>query len=487
MPDRSHIPASQLHQKLSRQDVDWEGRDFSKVQSMADIEIAWDEEGKDIGQSINDALSRAGEDGAVIIEPKQYTRANGKPLSTQITTQAKDQTIYAFGADIEMDDNVDVNPLHIANTGFKLVDLVILGNQNNNSFTAGITNDDGIRDIKLQNVQVADSPTGFKFTNLSESSIIATKTEESTGNLENGLILDECQDLEVIGAAVRNFTGDGITLRRCDNILLSSIFVQPDNQDADVGIVVEGTTASRISGLVRGKGVVDTGLLDKPYDPGGSNEVISTGNSINMQIDGAVSKAFHFSDVQTEVLQGSVKGDYDGGRTTQAVLIDFPNGVVDNPGHTLRVDASDVTRISDTSIDSANAGTKLTGHFSKLSEVSNIQLAGRSTLELTFGVSTPKPAVHTGDNTSVNFKQSVLKGKKTTDNNGQVEIDWSDFYAFTETPILSVTLEQAGQYHISSYNTDAQGRYTGATIQVTDSSGTAVGNGREVSLKVLGV
>lgn len=74
--------------------------------------------------------------------------------------------------------------------------------------------------------------------------------------------------------------------------------------------------------------------------------------------------------------------------------------------------------------------------------------------------------------------------RSTTDASGQVVLDWTDTFAFGDKPHLSVQLEAAGEWYVVGWSTDANGRYTGATVQVADSAGAAVASGAVVNTTV---
>jgi len=77
--------------------------------------------------------------------------------------------------------------------------------------------------------------------------------------------------------------------------------------------------------------------------------------------------------------------------------------------------------------------------------------------------------------------ENVFKGL-STDANGQVAVTFD--FAMNYKPVLDIALESNNLWYISSWSTDVNGNYTGATIQVTDTGGTAVGSGVTVHVRV---
>lgn len=184
----------------------------------------------------------------------------------------------------------------------------------------------------------------------------------------------------------------------------------------------------------------------------------------------------------SETVRISLNGSYDGGRTSQAFLIEQPNGVA-NAQHNIDIEGRVINRITDTNIDNPNIATTVRGKYSKIQDTSVAQLTGDSEINIDYGVATPSPPLEVESGTTVVYRRATRRGK--TGPNGQVDIDWSDAFAFGDEPLINITTTQAVHDYVESYDTNANGRFIGATIQITDPSGTPVGNNVDVNAKIM--
>jgi len=71
-----------------------------------------------------------------------------------------------------------------------------------------------------------------------------------------------------------------------------------------------------------------------------------------------------------------------------------------------------------------------------------------------------------------------LYESQSTDASGQIAITFGGgAIKYARRPNIHVIVEGAYQWYVAGWSTDANGNYTGVTIQITDSGGTAVGSG----------
>lgn len=475
--------ANKVRQVLSRRD---NGGLEVIAQTNAGVEQAYlVSQDDDLFAVINDALDRAGEGGKVSVENDEYTKSAGKAVSTQLTTSAEDQKIEFNGSRIELSDGSDIDMVELQHDGVTMKDVTLLGNRSNNNIHTCISSTDGLHDIVVENCKVSAAPHGIHLIGLNSSKIIATGTILDKSDADVAIHIDSCNNVIVNTFNARGFTEDGVLVENSSNILSSSVEVNPvTDANAATGYHLKGVTDSRFSGVVAANGKADIGVLDEAYDIGGADEQGSTGNVINVNVVAANDIAYHIKDAEKERVSGLVSGDIEGGgQTTQAFLVEDANGI-NNPQSVLDIDATNVDRITDTNETGPNVGLNIEGHFSKVGGDSIIGAGGSGKVDVRFGQSVNSPAIRTVSGTSVVAESSPRRA--STDNNGQVTIDWSDEYRFADKPIVSATLEQAGQWHVATWNTDADGRYTDAVIQVTDSGGAAVGNNVAVHARLDG-
>lgn len=441
---------------------------------------------KDIGQVVNDALERAGKGGYVIVENGKYLKSEGNPLETTITTQAEGQRIDFRGSDIEMADGTSNSRMvSLEHDSAAISNGNLRGNRNNNGSIQDVVRCENIAEPSLFDIEVSGAPTGIFFDNTENGQVTTSGTTEANQDVDDALVLRQTEDTSVIDAKTSGFNNDGIRLENCFAVVTRALGIVPESGlSASNGVHVLGSRDCIVGGTIDADGELDKGVVDEGFDVGGAEEEFSTANVFNMAITGVNDIGFHIRDAEKERVRGLVDGTKPVGRTTQAFLVDAPNGLAD-PQHDINLSGITLTRITDTAESGPNVGMRLSGHFSKISDVSDITAGGQSTVNFQFGQAVNNPAANIGSGTQV--AQQITSNRATTNPSGQVTIDWSDSYHFEDKPILSVSIEQAGQWHVDSYGTDGSGRFTDATIQVTDSSGTAVGNNVQVNAKVLGV
>lgn len=444
--------------------------------------IYWarEEDGDDIFDATNKALTEAGSDATVFVVPGRYNKSNGNPVSTQLKSQAEGQRVNFLGADVQLADGADVDPIHITHDSFNLENLLISANRPNNTNTRAL-HVDNVRDFSGENIEFASADIAVEFTNTRNSGFTSANSQSDVADVGTSILAVSCSNSSFINSNITGFENYGVELRNCEDMVLSSLVIttNPSGQTvAEAGLLVKGTVQSRIDTTVESQGDVKRGVYTKPFDIGGTNETKSDHNRYEVKVEGARDIGIHLEDAGSETVNGLIDGEYDTGRTTKALSVDFPNNIDQSPGHLLDINTQKCVRVTDSTVDTNNAGIRMIGHHQQMQEVSNITLNGTSVFNPSFGPAMPKPSFNIGVDTTV--EAEVRAKRTTTDSNGQVSLSWSDLYAFDERPILSVQLETSGQWYISSFTTDANGRYTGATIQVTDSSGTAVGTGVNV-------
>jgi len=91
------------------------------------------------------------------------------------------------------------------------------------------------------------------------------------------------------------------------------------------------------------------------------------------------------------------------------------------------------------------------------------------------GLNSSYPFVVDADDGSLDLG---LYESQSTDASGQITITFGGgAIKYARRPNIHVVVEGAYQWYVVSWSTDANGNYTGVTIQITDSGGTAVGSG----------
>lgn len=439
----------------------------------------------DIFKVINEALDDVGQDGKVIVENGRYNRQNGKAPRSQLRTSAEGQYIDFQGSDFELDDGVDDDMVNVQHDSCKLENVNLNGNQQNNNITDVLKTGSETIDCVLQNVECGGAEHGIHLVNANEATVFQSGTELESDVVDIPIYLEQCSDASIMDAKFSSYVKDGIRIDDSTAIDVQNFAsILDDTIISNTGIRIKGSQGCYIQGAITARGFADVGIQDEPYDIGGANERISTRNTYNLNLSGVNDIGFHISDAEKHKIDGLIDGETPTGRTSQAFLIDAPNGLA-NPQHTIDISGSTLDRITDTSLTGTNAGVRVNGHYSRISNVSDVTFGGESQAQFTFGQATPDPTVNVNSGTRLVVRQTAKKEK--TGASGQIDFDWSKRYAFEDKPILTATLEQAGHWYIDTYDTDAQGRYTGATIQVTDPSGTPVGNNVQVNLKLQGV
>jgi len=440
----------------------------------------------DIFAVINNALEEAGEDGKVEVENGRYIKDNGKAVSTQLKTKAQGQTIDFQNCVIELADGADVDMVSLEHDGASILDADFRGNRQNNNIQACITSSNNLDDVTIMRSRTTAAPNGIYVIGLSNSKISGSGTAVDGTNTDISVRIEDCTNTIVNEFDARGFDNDGILAENSSSLVMSSVEIDPRSDlTPHNGIHIKGLTDSKISGVVSANGNCKKGVLDEAYDVGGTDELGSTGNLIDVNVVGVTDIAYHIKDAQKERVSGLVSGNIqDGDRTSQAFLIEDVNDI-NNPQSVIDVDATDVDRVSDTNETGPNVGLDIEGHYSGVSNKATIGIGGSGSVDLRFGQAVNSPALQIVGGTEVSVQGSAKKAK--TDNNGQVNLDWSDTYVFEDKPVLSVTIEQAGQWYVHSWNTDGGGNYTDVDLQITDSSGTAVGNNEPVQAKIVGV
>lgn len=455
--------------------------------NMNGIEIAREEDGDDIFDAVNKALASAGTDSTIFVEPGEYFRENGKAVSTQLQTTHEGQIIDFLGSDVELADGADVDPVHIIHDSVSIRNLRIVGNRANNTFNYGI-HADSVKDVGLDNIEISETPIGIQLTSIRGGRIVDIGTDTYVADVDVGIRATDSENTGILESFVVGFSDHGVEIVNSEDmhVLSSAIATSPDGQAvATSGLHVVGTMQSQFDVSVESLGDVTNGVLSEPYDPGGANEALSDQNSYDIKVEGADEVGIRLSDAVDSRVTGHITGEGGDPRTTQAFLVDHPNGINDTPAHNIALDISKCTRVTDTQISSANSGMQITGHYRQISETSTIQSNGTGVFTPTFGPSTPNPVFNVLTDTSMEAK--IRARRATTDTNGQVEIDWSDRFAFDDKPIVMVQLENAGSWYVDTYNTDTNGRYISATIQVTDPDGTVALSGESVLAMLNGV
>lgn len=461
------------------------GVKFVRTKDLSGIKIATEDNFDDIGAAVNEALERAGPDGAVFVEPKRYVKENDNPLETPIETQYRDQTVFAWGADVELADGVNDEPVKINHVGFTLENLNILGNEDNNSIQSALISDNNVSDISIRDIDVSGAPVGIYLVGVEDSFITGSNTAESGANVGVGIRMDQCDSVTISDTSVTGFTDTGVNLNRCSDISTASFVVSPaDGASANAGVLLHGTVNSSINVVVDADDNVSEGVKSQVFDPGGANETVPDGNSVKGNVNGVSDIGIVLSDAESEEVKLNINGGHSNGRTTQAFLIEEPEGVT-NASHRIDINGSTLTRVTDTQLSGTNLGVTVRGHYIKIQETSTYQLGGESFSRFTFGNAVANPAMNVLTGTDMAFNQ--LAKKAATGAGGIVNVDWSNKFALDDKPNINVTLEQAGQWHVDSWSTDANGRYTDVDIQVTDSAGADVGNNVDVNARVVGV
>ena len=442
--------------------------------------------GDDIFAVINDALEEAGEDGMVRVENGRYIKDNDKAVSTQLKTKAQGQTVDFQNSVVQLDDDADIDMVSLEHDGASIRDVDLRGNRQNNNINACVTSNNDPDDITIERCRTTAAPKGLYLTGLSNSKVLGSGTAIDGINADTSIHIKDCTNSIINEFDARGFDADGILIENSSSLVLSSVEIDPKSDAApDNGIHIKGLTDSKVSGVISANGQCKKGVLDEAYDVGGEDELGSTGNLIDVNVVATTDIAYHIKDAEKERVSGLVSGDIeDGGQTSQAFLVEDANDI-NNPQSVIDVDATNVDRISDTVETGPNVGLDIEGHYSKVSDQATIGIGGSGSVNLRFGQAVNSPAVQILSGTQV-IVQGGTK-RSNTDNNGQINIDWSDIYLFEDKPILSATIEQAGQWYVASWNTDGDGNYTDVDIQVTDSSGTAVGNNVAVEAKIVGV
>lgn len=440
-------------------------------------------ENDDLFAVINDALERAGKQGHVIVENSRFTKETGKAVESKITTEYEGQTVDFRGSNIELADNVNISSMvEVQHDSTEILRANLDANRANNSdIQSCITNTGSIKDLNVEDVEVSSAPAGLSFTSLEESDLTKAGTTEGEGSVDKVIHMEDCTSTTVLNPKITDFSNIGLEVVDCSSMEFRIVTINPKDQDADLGIRLAGVQDSRIGASIQAEGGLNKGIRTEAYDVGGTDETISTDNDYTVKIKGVNDIGVHISDAGFERVRGSVDGELPNGRTNQAFLVDSPNNL-ESPQHRIDLGGKKLDKITETQQTGSNVALKLTGHYSEITNSSLIEAGGSSVVSITQAQSGKQ--IQTAQGTQVEFKAETKRD--TTNGSGEVNISWDGKYAFGSDPILSVSLKRAGQWHVQNLSTNADGRITGATIQVTDSSGTPVGSGVEVSMKVLG-
>lgn len=450
------------------------------------IYLAREQDGYDILDACNRALEEAGEDGTVWVEPKEYTKENGSAVSTQLQSQAPNQTVNFNGADVELADNVDQEIVVPQHNGFSLERVLLMGNRDNNTIPACFNTPDGgnLREVEIHRCDAEDTPVGFRMVDVEDCVFSDIRTEYAATSLDIAIQVEDSLGVQIQDNVINGFKVHAVQAINCDSVIANIIVRGSGNGAADSALNTQGCIDSQFKVIVESDGEVRKGVLSEAYDPGGTDEQISDNNIYELNISGFTEIGYHSQDANTENVRGSIDGSYgDGNVANQAFLIEKPNGI-GTPSHNIDLSIQDVDRVTDTSLTGVPQSIELRGYLTQIQNTSNVILRGDSTIDFRFGNGVAKPAFITGSDTVV--ESNVSPRREVTDGSGQVMIDWSDFYHFTDVPVLVASLQSNNTWYISSLNTDADGNYTDAVIQVTDLSGAAVGSGVNVQVKLIG-
>lgn len=454
---------------------------------MNGTEIAREEDGDDIFDAVNKAAERAGSDTTIFVVPDEYTRANGNPVSTALETTHEGQIIDFLGGDVEFADGWSHDyGIHISNDSCTIENIVIDGNRDNTTHQAGIYVDNVV-DATIRNYEIRNIDNGLEAVGVRGASVDDVETTKDDADIFMGIKFENCENSAIRDCNLHGFEQHGVHLEYCQDLSLDGCVVTtaPAGQSlAEAGFYNEGTIQSRFEVAVESQGDVQYGVLAEPNDIGGTDETPPRANSYDLKIEGAQDVGLQLNDCINESIDGIIDGEYDTGRSNEAFNVAFPNSIVDSPGHRIEVSTVKCTRVTTSNVDSQQAGMHIRGHHQQMQETSSLRFNGSSFFRPSFGPGMPQPAfeVLTGTHTEA----QVRAQRSQTGGSGQVSIDWSNQYVFEDKPILDVQLEQAGEWYVSSYQTNADGNYTGATVQVTDSSGTAVGSGVNAIVKLIG-
>lgn len=436
-----------------------------------------DVDGADLFDAANRVLETEGQDTTILMEPGNFT------VSTQLRTFADGQTIFGNGVSVELDDGADIDMVDIRHNDFGLRQMNLIGNRANNAITSCIKSDAGVDDLTLDDIQVAGAPEGFSLDEVVRSKMGNCGTAEQGSDLDTVLRMTNCEDISAQNLSCRGFNTEALVAENSDGIQALALDIIPEaGVGATNGVRASGIRASTIRGTVRADGEIQVGLLDEAFDVGGPDERFPTNNRFEFNMIGVEDIGFHLQDGEKESVDGKVDGG--GTRTNQAFFVEDANGLA-NPQHTIDLDGSRIGRITDTQETGSNVGVGFNGHYSQVQNPSVVGLGGEGEINIRFGQATPNPTLSILSGTNVIMREEAQQDN--TDNQGQINIDWSDKFAFEDKPIIVVELEQAGEWFVDSFNTDGNGRFIDADIQITDSTGAAVGNNIPATVKVLGV
>lgn len=438
----------------------------------------------DIFAVVNDVLEDAGEFSKIEVDNGEYTKASGKAPEIGLESKHEGQTVDFQNCNIQLDDGADVDMISINHDLFKVKNGTLRGNKDNNDIQAAIKAED-VSGFSISDVDVSGAENGILLDNVIDGDVKGVSGSVIQGEeVSNGILVHDSNAVNLINTVSKGFTNAGIKVENSSGILGRLAVIRPGNGEiSDYGVHIVGGQECDIECAIVAQGLVDVGYKDEPFDVGGDNETISTANHIQVEIQGVNDIGVHISDAEKETVRGLINGDVDGDRTNQAFLVDSPNDLA-NAQHDINLSGVNLQRITDTDQTGTNVGMRISGHYSKVNETSTIGAGGNSELNFKYGQALPRPVVETKSGTSVTDQRGSKK--ESTGPDGQVSINWSNFYAYGDKPLLNVSLETAAQWYVDSYDTDDNGRYTGATIQVVNLDGTAVGNKVDVNVQVMG-
>lgn len=461
------------------------GNVLNTIKTFSNIQMANEKDGSDIFDSVNKALERGGENTAVLVEPGSYTKdGDNKPVNTQLQSTDPDQFVFGLGSQFEAADGMSQDLVRVKHDNVIIEKMTLLGNRNNTSLSNCLSTDTGLRSITLRDVNCASAPTGILIDDLESSTLDSSGSVLIKDSVDKAMHVRNCTNVNIGSIKSTDYNQDGILVENSQGINTSNLeIIAVDGSGANAAIHLKGVKNSTFRGLVTNGSDYDIGVLDEAFDVGGDNETVSDANIIDVNVEGAKETGIILRDALKEDVRANIDGDTGEGRTTTAFEVEKPNDIA-NPQHTISLDASTITRITDTDVDGQQDGMLVTGHFSKVQDSSIVSFGRQSTVELKFGEAVNNPALEVKSNNVVKFQK--VSRRTSTAPDGQINIDWSDSYHFGDKPLINISLEQSGEWFVTNWNTDANGRYTDADIQVTDSSGSAVGNGVNVNAKILG-
>lgn len=453
------------------------------------VELVTAADGADICDAINQVLGEAGAGGAVVVEPGRYTKDGGAPINTAISGQAPDQTVIAYGATVEPKDGADAMPVDNTADGFAVIGGTWLGNigpesgdhNNTNVYPrpVGSRASDG---VAFRDLTAGDAAQAINHITSTNATVVGCAVEPVNYFVQNCINFIRTSGGLAAGNRVGPFTDTGVFLDRSEHID-STAYIKSAADHGAFGYDIAGAKHCTARGTVRGRGQLDHASYvhrKAKVDPLVPCENIV----VDMTVHALSSTGHDIRDSDDVRLRGTLIGEDSSGTVTMTRPWQYasPDGLVTAPTidadltvrggtHTALATApgADAAFLDSSSYEAVNSGGVTISYSGSNSEV-DVSLRNSGNV-----------IVGTGGACTVDATT-----RPTTDTNGQVTLDWSVDYRFVDKPALDVALEQAGSWHVTSWTTDSNGRYSGATIQITDGSGAAVADGVGVIATLVG-